>query len=70
MRARRKHSREFRVEAVKLVRERGVTVAQAACDLELSQPLACQVRRCREVPEGDRVRRAAGTSPVGRHRSP
>jgi hypothetical protein len=27
MRARRKHSREFKVEAVRLVRERGVTVA-------------------------------------------
>lgn len=39
MRARRKHSREFKVEAVRLVRERGVTVAQAARDLDLSQTL-------------------------------
>jgi transposase len=39
MRTRRKHSREFKVQAVKLVRERGVTVAQAARDLELSQTL-------------------------------
>jgi len=36
MRARRKHSREFKVEAVRLVRERGVTMAQAARDLDLS----------------------------------
>ena len=39
MRARRKHSREFKVEAVKLVRERGVTMAQAARDLDLSVTL-------------------------------
>src|SRR5450830_720100 len=39
MRARRKHSREFKVEAVKLVRERGVTMAQAALDLDLSVTL-------------------------------
>ena len=31
--ARRKFTREFKLEAVKLVRERGVTVAQAARDL-------------------------------------
>jgi transposase len=36
MRTRRKHSREFKVEAVRLVRERGVTMAQAARDLDLS----------------------------------
>jgi len=30
---RRKFTREFKLEAVKLVRERGVTVAQAARDL-------------------------------------
>jgi transposase len=32
---RRKFTREFTVEAVKLVRERGVTVAQAARDLDV-----------------------------------
>lgn len=32
MAARRRFSREFKVEAVRLVRERGVTLAQAACD--------------------------------------
>lgn len=39
MRARRKHSREFKVETVKLVRERGVSMAQAARDLDLSETL-------------------------------
>src|SRR5215204_7482242 len=34
---RRKFSREFKVEAVKLVRERGVSVAQAARDLDVHQ---------------------------------
>ena len=33
--ARGKFSREFKLEAVKLVRERGVAVAQAARDLDL-----------------------------------
>ena len=32
---RRKLSREFKIEAVKLVRERGVTVARAARDLDV-----------------------------------
>jgi len=32
---RRKFSREFKLEAVKLVRERGVSVSQAARDLDL-----------------------------------
>ena len=34
---RRKFSREFKLEAVKLVRERGVTVAQAARDLDVHE---------------------------------
>ena len=34
---RRKFSREFKLEAVKLVRERGVVVAQAARDLDLHE---------------------------------
>jgi transposase len=34
---RRKFSREFKVEAVKLVRERGVSVAQAARDLDVHE---------------------------------
>lgn len=37
MRARRKFTREFKLEAVRLVRERGVTVAQAARELDLGQ---------------------------------
>ena len=32
---RRRHSREFKLEAVRLVRERGVSIAQAARDLDL-----------------------------------
>jgi transposase len=34
---RRKFSREFKVEAVRLVRERGVSAAQAARDLDLHE---------------------------------
>ena len=34
---RRRFSREFKLEAVKLVRERGVTVAQAARDLDVHE---------------------------------
>jgi transposase len=37
--ARRRFSREFKLEAVKLVRERGVSVAQAARDLDLHENL-------------------------------
>ena len=33
---RRKFSREFRIEAVGLVTDRGVAVAQAACDLDVA----------------------------------
>jgi transposase len=34
---RRKVSREFKVEAVRLVRERGISVAQASRDLDLHE---------------------------------
>lgn len=34
---RRRFSREFKIEAVRLVRERGVSVAQAARDLEIHE---------------------------------
>jgi transposase len=34
---RRKYSREFKLEAVKLIRERGVSVAQASRDLGVHQ---------------------------------
>ena len=34
---RRKFSREFKLEAVRLVKERGVTVAQAARDVDLHE---------------------------------
>ena len=34
---RRKFSREFKIEAVRLVRERGVSVAQASRDLDVHE---------------------------------
>lgn len=37
MATRRQFSREFKLEAVRLVKERGVSVAQAARDLELHE---------------------------------
>ena len=37
MRTRRQFSREFKVEAVKLVAERGVSLSQAARDLDLGE---------------------------------
>jgi transposase len=37
MGTRRKFSREFKFEAVRLVKERGVSVAQAARDLEVHE---------------------------------
>ena len=36
---RRKFSREFKVEAVRLVTDRGVAVAQAACDLDVAESM-------------------------------
>jgi transposase len=36
---RRRFTREFKLEAVKLVTERGVTIAQAARDLDVSGPV-------------------------------
>ncbi len=37
MRTRRQFSREFKVEAVKLIAERGVSISQAARDLDLGE---------------------------------
>lgn len=51
MAARRKFTREFKVEAVKLVRDRGVSMAQAARDLGLNVTvLRAWVRAFREDP--------------------
>lgn len=36
---RRKFGREFKIEAVRLVRERGVSVAQAARDLDVHESM-------------------------------
>jgi hypothetical protein len=38
---RRRFTREFKVEAVKLVRERGVSVAQAGRDLDVHENVGC-----------------------------
>ena len=48
---RRKFSREFKVEAVKLVTQRGVAVAQAAKDLDVHENVLRKwVRELREQP--------------------
>ena len=43
MATRREFSREFKLEAVKLVKERGVTAPQAARDLDVHENNAAQV---------------------------
>ena len=51
MAGRRKFTREFKLEAVKLVRDRGVTTSQAARDLDLNvNVLRSWVRAFREDP--------------------
>ncbi len=47
---RRKFSREFKLEAVRLVRDRGVAVAQACRDLELAESV---LRRWMRELDGD-----------------
>lgn len=47
---RRKFSREFKLEAVKLVRDRGVAVAQACRDLEIAESV---LRRWMRETEAD-----------------
>jgi len=52
MERRRTFSREFKLEAVKLVTERGVTVAQAAKDLDVHENVLRKwVRELREAPK-------------------
>ena len=52
MQARRQFSREFKVEAVKLVTERGVSVGQAARDLEVGETVLRRwVRELRADPQ-------------------
>lgn len=43
---RRSFGREFKLEAVRLVSERGITVAQAARDLDLHEKIFCGADRC------------------------
>ena len=48
---RRKFSREFKIKAEKLVRERGVSVAQACLELELSESVLRRwMREAAEAP--------------------
>ena len=42
---RRKFSREFKIEAVRLVRERGVSVAQASRDIDVHETFFANGRR-------------------------
>jgi transposase len=76
---RRKFSRDFKVEAVKLVRERGVSAAQAACDLDVhenvlrkwvkefgSDPVQAYPGHGQMKPEGDRAAQAQGREAEGR----
>jgi putative transposase len=62
MGTRRTFSREFKLEAVKLVKERGVTVAQASRDLDVHENVLRKwVRELRETPGGvSRQRRDEG----------
>lgn len=46
---RRKFSREFKLEAVKLIRDRGVAVAQAARDLDVHENVLRKWVRDREA---------------------
>jgi transposase len=53
MAERRQFSREFKLEAVRLVEERGVTVAQAARDLEVHENVLRKWVRERRQEEGN-----------------
>ena len=47
-----KFTREFKLEAVKLIKERGVSVAQAARDLGVNDGMLCSwVRQLADAPE-------------------
>ncbi len=50
-RKRRQYTREYKVEAVKIVTDGGVSIAQAARDLDISQSVLQRwKRRCRSDP--------------------
>ena len=49
MRTRRQFSREFKLEAVKLVAERGVSISQAARDLDLGETVLRRWVQCEEA---------------------
>jgi transposase len=56
---RRVFAREFKVEAVRLIRERGVSVAQAARDLEIHENM---LRRCAKELSADPMQAFPGDS--------
>ena len=70
---RRKFSREFKIEAVRLVRERGVSVAQASRDIDVhesncSRPtFGCHAGMGSGLPS--RVRRIASVARMQRRRA-
>ena len=63
---RRIFSREFKHEAVKLVRDRGVSVAQASLDLDLSESVLRRWMREAETDRGMPFRATARSSPSSR----
>jgi len=59
---RRSFSREFKVEAVRLVRDRGVSVAQAARDLDVHENVLRKwVRQLAAAPMVDVIRRVSSS---------
>lgn len=56
---RRKFSREFKIEAVRLVTDRGVAVAQAARDLDVAEIAAPKKEVARLRAERDILKKAA-----------
>jgi len=56
---RRKFSREFKIEAVRLVTDRGVAVAQAARDLDVAEIAALKKEVARLRAERDILKKAA-----------
>lgn len=60
---RRKFSREFKLEAVKLVRERGVTAVQAARDLDLHENVLRKWVRDHDAGAGSAFPRHGVTKP-------
>src|SRR3954469_15826295 len=64
---RRKFTREFKLEAVRLIKDRGVSYVQAAQDLDVHvSQLRDWVKRFSDDPPGDRAAQARGDQAEGR----